>query len=170
MKLTKTQKDSFVKRVMEDVPRVDYTEKARKLIQAEAITQMPQPVLELFQNINLRHHLAVNYVYTGFSGQVAIFCSPHYVKSDELIEVLKQIKADSDRKWEERRVLENKIRAVIYSCSTLKMALRELPEFAEYLPRENSPIINNLPIRNSVAHLVTELMNAGWKQNENAKT
>jgi len=170
MRLTNTQRDAFVKRVMEDVPRVDYTEKARKLIQAEAITQMPQPVLELFQNINLRHHLALNYVYTGFSGQVAIFCSPHYVKSDELIESLKQLRVESEKQWEERKVLEDKIRAVIYSCSTLKMALRELPEFAEYLPSGRSPLVNNLPIKNSVAHVVTELMNAGWKQNENNKT
>jgi len=170
MRLTKTQKEDFVRKVMEDVPRVDYTEKTRKLIQAEAITQMPQPVLELFQNINLRHHLALNYVYTGFSGQVAIFCSHHYVKSDELIESLKQLRVESDKQWEERKVLEDKIRTVIYSCSTLKTALRALPEFAEYLPSNKPTLINKLPIKNSVAHVVTELMNAGWKQNEKTKT
>ena len=170
MRLTKTQKEDFVRKVMDDVPRVDYVEKARKAIQAEAVSKMPQCVLEIYQHINLRGYLAQRYIYSDVSGMVGVYTNEDFVRSDELVETLSKLRVENDDQWKSRKELEMKIRAMIYACSTLKTALRALPEFAEYLPRDNQPLINNLPIKNNVTQVVTELMNAGWKQNEKVKT
>jgi hypothetical protein len=147
---------------MQDVPVVDFAGKAQVVIQEEALKVMPAPVRAIYDDESLRHHLYRSYICTGFSvGQVCIYAPSDYRKSDELRGKLAEIGRDFELQHKERKELEIKVRSMIYACTSIRQALKALPEFAEYLPTDGQRVCTTLP---TVTNVVTDLMNAGWKQ------
>lgn len=160
MRLNKSDKESFVRRVMQDVPQIDFDALARAAIQEDALKVMPDAIRAIYDDELLRPFLRCEYVSTGFSGQVCVYACIRYWKSDELKNELMKLQAQFYFQKKERDSLETKVRSMIYSCTTVEKARKALPEFAEYLP-DREAVCKTLP---AVTNVVTDLMLAGWKQ------
>jgi hypothetical protein len=65
MRLTKTIREAFVRAAMADVPQEDYQAKIHKLIQDDAIAQLPPKVKAIAKDKDLRHFLTTATHYTS---------------------------------------------------------------------------------------------------------
>lgn len=161
MRLTKHDKDAFVRAVLDDVPYVDYSEPARKLVMKHLISLLPGIVQQAYNenpewirtnHVNLPSHLqdfngpALEYVwYDSFP--------------DELKEQLAELSDAAKEQSSVRNTLEDKVTGLINSVTTLKTALKNFPEFAKYLPADRDAAgTANLP----AANVIADLTNAGW--------
>jgi len=157
MKLTNADRDAFVLAVMEDVPKIDYDELARNLILKTAADKLPKEVKAVWKNPELRGfvHCGTYYNLPSPLSSLRIpdvtFDRPE--KLEEYANAAKEQKASINS-------LRDKVRGLIYGCTTLKQATERLPEFVKYLPRDRdgSKLIN-LPMTTDV---VSELTKAGW--------
>jgi len=157
MKLTNSDRDAFVSAVMSDVPLVDHSEQARKIVLAAAAAKLPKELKPIWADTNLR----------GFIGTSEHFSMPYplgtarvppvtFTPPKELEGLAEAAKAQSST----RDALRRKVRAVISGCSTLKQATERLPEFVKYLPWDrNGSSTVDLP---AIANVVTDLLAAGW--------
>ena len=157
MRLTKEDKASFVINVMRDVPSEDYGELSVKVVRADAESQLPAAVAALLKTHPeyLRidaycHRIQDNYPRerASFIGVSGFRLSPEAkVKFDSILE--RKVK---------REELSIRVASMIASCSTLKQATENLPEFEKYLPAERTEM-KNLP---AISNTVAELVKAGW--------
>lgn len=173
MRLTKTDKEAFVRAVMDDVPKHDFDEMAKLMVIDHFKKVLPKEIVAIVEDKNLCDYInigcvgmprEINDFYTryrpiGFQGWGQL---PDDVKVR--LDELSTLKKDQNAK---RHALESSVRGMIEPLTTLKAALAKLPEFAEYLPAERDPVvIAGLP----VANVVVELNNAGWpKEKKDAK-
>jgi hypothetical protein len=164
MKLTKSDREAFVRAVMDDVPTIDYNEQCRSIVKAWGISTLPEEL----QPIAKKHpeFFGTRYIYapSGLDNLYAI-AHPDFGnsmmrhKSPEEYAKVEALGEASRKQNETRNALREKLTATIGACSTLKQAKERLPEFEKYLPAERGVTGTiNLP----VANLVAELMNAGW--------
>lgn len=165
MRLTNTDRDAFIQSVMDDVPKIDYAEKARSLAMKHALKRMPAPVAELYKSNPewvRSEHIHLGYLPNGTSAHLPV---ERGFRFDEAFNSqLLQLSADAKEQDKRLRDLRISVRGAIYGCSTLKQAKERLPEFEKYLPAErDGKYTPNLP---AVANLVTELMNAGWPKDQ----
>lgn len=160
MRLNKSDKESFVRRVMQDVPQIDFDELARAAIQDDALKQMPATIRAIYDDVSLRPFLYLKYVSANFNGQVCVYAGYDYTGSHELCVKLDELREGYYKQKRDRADLEMRVRSMIYSCNTIQNARKTLPEFAEYLP-DREPVCKTLP---AVTNVVTDLMLAGWKQ------
>ena len=173
MRLTNSDRDAFVLAAMDDVPKVDYDEQAKKLVLDHLKEVLPVDL----QNAIAKYPEWFEAKTIAMPGQLQDFatrlCNHSYserflaqwpVLATPLRELAKA-KAEQDTK---RTLLSSSLRGAIYGCNTLKQALELLPEFAKYLPQErDGKVIRSMPV---VANLVADLMAAGWpKGKENAQ-
>lgn len=168
MRLTKTDKEAFVRAVMDDVPKIDYDEQVRSLMAKWGREPLPEelrPMVKKYpQYFNDVH------VYTpAYCPNVNAVCNPDWAYNGfkdcepEKYAELAGIGVLNHEQDEARQALERKVAALINPCSTLKMAKERLPEFEKYLPAERGGFGTvNLPVANTVA----DLMNAGWPKGE----
>lgn len=184
MRLNNSQRDAFVRAVMQDVPTVDYKEQLRTAIQDYLYNIAPAEVKVLYDNEKLRKYLTLGSVsvYREDVGFTDMYLVPYGVdgnrwgRPDFRIDLSKAeenpalgvIKSLVISKTEQRIAhanLENKLRQTIYSVTTLKQALELMPEFAKYLPEE-VVATKQLP---AVANLVADLNKAGWPKQQDKK-
>jgi hypothetical protein len=169
MRLTNTQRDAFVRAVMDDVPMVDYTERARVAIQRKAIDLMPPKLKALHKEFG--HWFNTEKIYAtpnGIPMVHVISCdsgaTTEQMKADtEFWQSIVQMGSDYKNQTAARDVLRSKVRAIIYGCTTIKQANERLPEFAKYLPSPEEPQDRSVPV---VANLVTDLTAAGWPKDK----
>lgn len=164
MKLTKIDREAFVRAVMQDVPKVDYTEQARKLVLDDSIEQLPAQLRQFALNKDTNAFLRTDsyWAYQGFQKSFTVFTARSgsfslTKKSQAAFDKLaEQYKAQK----EQREALEQRVSAVIAGCSTLKMAKERLPEFEKYLPQDRGDSKTpNLP---AIANIVADLTKLGW--------
>lgn len=161
MKLTKSDKEAFVRAVMDDVPKEDFQEQAHKLVTDYHFKKLPAKVRKVIAEIgadwvrtwyvSLPCGLGSTHC-TTFDGQ------PHYdaLEVPGVAELAEKEKAQSRT----RRELKAKVEAMIAGCSTLKQAKERLPEFEKYLPQDRDGTgVGNLP---AIANVVADLVTAGW--------
>lgn len=162
MRLTNTDRDAFIQSVMDDVPKIDYAEKARSMAMKHAVERMPALVAKSNPEWVRGEHIHLGYLPNGTSAHLPV---ERGFKFDEAFtSQLLQLAADAKEQEKRLRDLRASVRSAIYGCSTLKQAKERLPEFEKYLPAErDGKYIPNLP---AVANLVTELMNAGWPKDQ----
>lgn len=169
MKLTKTDKEAFVRAVMADVPAVDYNEVCRALCMAWAISNMPGEVrtaYERFPDYFENRHLGTPYSLSD----VWVPMSTGLDKSErayvELMLELEKLAVNAKRQQAKICDLRDKLKTSIACCNTLKQAQERLPELVSYLPadRENTGI-KNLP---AVINPIAELTAAGWPKGKKA--
>lgn len=168
MRLTKDDKFAFVRAVMNDVPQVDYAEQVRQKVQEWCFAAMPaelRPVAKKYPEF-----FETRYVYTP-SGCPSVWaiCSPEHnghsfeAKFPEKWVELTGIGQRSKAQDAALCALEERVGALINTCTTLKQAEERLPEFAKYLPADRDPAVkSNLPVANTLA----ELQAAGWPKGE----
>lgn len=164
MRLTKTDKEAFVKAVMDDVPSVDYDEQVRSKMKAWGLESLPEDLRPLAKKYP--DYFEARYVNTpSHCPSISIICNPNWNWSGlkdqepEKYAELTAISVEAKAQEETREAMRRKVTGLINGCSTLKTAKARLPEFEKYLPAERDGTgVVNLP----VANVVTELMNLGW--------
>ena len=170
MRLTKADKEAFVRAVMDDVPKVDYDEQAKKLVMEELVERMPAEVKAVYKTAP--EWLTSNYIclrgnLQSFYGPVRKYTDTAEFAprlSEKLSEKLSELSAAKKEQTGTHNEIRAKVRATIDSCTTLKQAKERLPEFEKYLPTERGSFSTaNLP---AVTNLVADLMNLGWPKTQ----
>ena len=172
MKLTNYIRDAFIKRVMTDVPYVDYSEQARILAQTTVRDAFDKQYgAGKYKSLDEAGWLGHRYVPMPRNIQNCYMAIPSGSDlGQEYPEVWAQILKLStlaEAQSASRTALENNLRAAAYSVTTRKALADLLPEFEHYLPADDAKAIKiNLP---AVANLVADFTRAGWpKQKETA--
>lgn len=164
MKLTKTHKEAFIRAVLADLPEVDYRAVAHKLLQDFAYSKMPKEAQAVFDNKDIRHYLVGNSWHLSYVGYIAYVglsannSESNGVEKEQLITNLKAVEAQAEEQFKNKERIEEKLRAVIAGCNTLKSALARLPEFEKYLPKE----IEGTQSVPAITDLVVSLASLGW--------
>jgi hypothetical protein len=159
MNLTKSDREAFVRAVMDDVPMVDYDEQVGKLLTAAALEMLPEPVRGVYKTH--REWIATKFIYPppGLRGHALAVKSQRSVEEHAVWKEVGELSRQACIQNDARRTLQQKLKATIEACRTLKQAQRMLPEFEKYLPKERGVTgTTNLP----VANLVAELTELGW--------
>jgi hypothetical protein len=166
MKLSNYHRQTFVDAVMNDVPRVEYSEQARSLIHAEAAAQLPAEIKKIYDNKELRGWLQANTAVATPRNLSSVYAVAHagYKPSPELQTILNELSELAGIQHEARAELRARVKATIAACSTRARAMKMLPEFEKYLPSDDNTT-SNLP---AVANLAAELVKAGWPKGKAA--
>jgi Nucleotide modification associated domain 5 len=172
MRLNKFDKEAFVSSAMNDVPSIDFDAQAQKVVLDHLKTIVPVDV----QNIIAKYPQWVESNTVWMPGTLSNFSTRlnagyGYRDVSEMPELrtkLGELAGKKKVQSDARTVLENKLTATINQFSTLKSALKALPEFAKYLPADRDGVVDrSMPV---VANLVTDLMAAGWPKEKNGDT
>jgi hypothetical protein len=165
MKLTRTDKDAFVSAVIQDIPKIDYEEQYRVLVVEDSIACLPEKVQAIARDKSLKHFISTTtHWHRGNMPTVTVFTGRggSYTPSSEVAPKLAEI-ARLHREQEERlNLMRQSLNASISACTTLKMALERLPEFAKYLPEQREKAVH-LP---AIANLVADLTKMGWPKDK----
>jgi hypothetical protein len=162
MKLTKTDREAFVRAVMNDVPMIDYNEEAGVLAMKHLVAALPSAVRTLWNDNTLRGYVKVrtyfmNYPLCSVIGPEGEFSAALVAQIDTLAAAMSNQRADRD-------VLRERIATMIGGCSTLAQATKALPEFVKYLPTERDATgATNLP---AISGVVADLTKAGWPKEQ----
>lgn len=164
MRLTTSHKMAIVRRVMDDVPFIDYPQQAEEIINRDMLQVAPPKLRPILQDKELR-----NYVLNGNSSyhpgvysaggrhrSVTIF--PGYKPSIEALEELQPIIAIAKTQYEFFQAMKTKVEGAIKACTTTGAVLKYLPEFEKYLPIEEKKV-TTLP---AIANLAADLTKMGW--------
>jgi hypothetical protein len=165
MKLTKMDREAFIRAVMDDVPEIDYREKARSAIQKKAIELLPPKLKAIHKEFG-------NWIKTdrlwntpGDLGTVIVVSNDDAVtiqqmnQDTEFCQSIEQMAKSLEEQEKSRSDLRSKLSSSICSCTTVKQAHERLPEFVKYLPSMDEKQDRTLPV---VANLMEDLAAAGW--------
>lgn len=149
MKLTKYDKEVFVRAVMADVKEPDAA-KIQEDIQSAMVSAMSTEV----QAIYTTHPKALNtgYVNNVISGYGAVKV---VIGDANASEVTKPWREANEARYKCQRDLESAIKGI----TTLKKLQDSFPELVKYMPTENETT-NNLP---ALSNVVANLVKIGWK-------
>lgn len=148
MRLTNAMRSCFVNAVMADVPNVEYPTVID--LQKMLVSLMPQAVMEVYKNPDLRIALKREYYHCSNSGGGYV-----YVGTSSVAEVQKPY----DLALGERCTVEKKIRQAADSCTTLEQLQKSLPDLVKYMPTEKEPALKNLP---AVTGVIEDLKKLGF--------
>jgi hypothetical protein len=167
MKLTKYDRQAFVKAVMADIPQIDYREQARKLIYEDSIEQLPKNLQEPARDPKSKDliHNSTYYI-PEFANSFFVFGHRYssFKPSTKIAKKLEELEALHAEQQAKLNAVEGKLTASIEACTTLKTAKERLPEFEKYLPIDRTPEKGAyLP---AVANLVADLSTLGWPKGE----
>ena len=167
MKLTKYDREAFVRAALNDIPTADYGAQAqaimaryeRALLHPEVIAAIDNPHVQAF--IRPRHELWLP----------STIQNPRTYDTYILANLPEAVRAELDACVEAHRAARNareavrgKLQAAIAACTTLKQAQTRLPEFSKYLPADRDTTgASNLPV---VANLVADLAALGWPKTQ----
>lgn len=170
MKLTKSDRDAFVRAVMQDVPMVDYNQMVRDLILEASQAALPDVIQQNWKEVE--PYLAKIFLWTpeGISGSVLAYGTPQangtYASSafPQIAERLKTLSAQARQQTSEREVTKRELSTAISACTTLKQARERFPDLVKYLPAEREPTkTTNVPAIRTEA-VMAALTRAGWKK------
>jgi hypothetical protein len=158
MRLTLTLRQAFVRSAMNDVPKIDHDELARKLLINAAKMRLPTPVFVMIEDPALRDYVKVEQNYYDGIGYVH---TPGFERPNLTVGEQKKLDSLIIDKKAQREVftdLRDKLTSVASSVNTTKKLAELLPDFAKYLPKEDEKS-SQLP---AVAGVLTDFMSAGW--------
>lgn len=169
MRLTSSDRDAFVAAAMDDVPKIDYSEQAKRLILAHMKTTVPTDLLAMIEKYPDRFvahkvcmPLHLEDFYTKLTHKYVSWGDA--VADDAMRKRIGEIDELSRAQTNTHRQLEAKLRAVISECTTLKQAKERMPEFEKYLPEDrDGKVCRQMPV---IANLVEDLMAAGWPKDK----
>ena len=166
MKLTKSDREAFVKACLDDVPSVDYHEVARTKAMAWAKARMPDCVAKTYElDTNW-----INTVWVPMPGSICDVYLPVIGEHDciekldpDFWKELNELNVKNREQSKTQQKLREELTGAIAQCSTLKQAQERLPEFVKYLPADRSgERMVNLPVANLISHLTA----AGWPKDQ----
>lgn len=161
MRLTNEIRKAFVGGVMRDVPSVDHEEMIRSVVLAHAVSRLPPPVREVWNNPELRAYIETRG--TSYGGVTVRYPSDPtngvMVLAPDVQAEVGRLHALQKAQDAQRDQLEHRLRQVAASVSTRKALAEALPEFAKYLPADHSTALRSLP---TVTGTVEMFKAAGW--------
>ena len=162
MRLDKYTKQSIVKSIMADVPKVD-KDKRRTDLQAAVVKLMSPECRKVYNKTPkaLRTYHVGDTLYDGHSWGTRDIIAGDV--DDKAIEKLLTPYRDEDN---ERHNTKCKLTGIVDGCSTLAGLKKLLPEFVSYFPTEQQPT-KNLP---AVANMVADLSKLGWPKKPSTST
>lgn len=170
MKLTNYMRDAFVRAVMNDVPAGhNFEYEAQELVIENVKANTPAEITAAFKK---HPEFFDTMTYVDMPMRFSNFCTGLPMTSallrprdhdSELWIKLQELARQKHEQDGERVVLERKVRAAIYACSTRKQALERMPEFEKYLPADEAAATKNVP---AIANVVADLVKAGWPKGE----
>ena len=174
MKLTKMRKKTFVSRVMADVPKVDYAERAYDEVCTVLYGIMEKAVWYQHWAAKQNHNRFVVHNPDSITIIAPDGLAPIYVKirapeyvvgalNNQFLELWEKlvplgIEAAAQRKV--RKSLRSRLRGMIAGYETVKLAANALPELAKYLPLDRSA--EDIGAASDMNELVADLVSAGW--------
>jgi uncharacterized coiled-coil protein SlyX len=177
MRLTNTIRQAFVKAAMQDVPKIDYAEQIRVMLEKAAKEALSPKVRAVWEDNHLRgfvtdctEHYTFGYRPNSVRLSVVLPSNHSYSLSGYTLpkEVIEKVN-ELGNAWavQEKTLseLSDKLIGAAASVSTREALVKLLPEFEKYLPvDESSAQKTNLP---AVANIVSDFVKAGWpKQNQ----
>jgi hypothetical protein len=191
MNLNKTHKAEIVKKIMADIPMIDYAAQAHALLQAKAIEKMPAEVRAIYDKPELRRWLAVRFAtHANHLGGANIIWQReredghgtslyayriHYNNTAEdqalVTEVqgpLADLSRAAEAQWKARWSMEEKLEAMLRGIRTLKQAKTLLePELHKYLPEEPPKEPKSAQASTAlVPYVVAGLREMGWPKDK----
>lgn len=168
MRLNNSDRDAFVRAVLQDVPSENYPERAQALALAAMKNAAPQCVkdVEVLNGYELARssvHLgAVGYVYSPYAAPYSDQARFRAAFPDVWTQIDAMNTAYAAQKTA-RYDLQRELRSAIYGCSTLKQAKERFPDLIKYLPTDRSPKATaQVP---AISNIMPSLRAAGWPLN-----
>lgn len=156
MRLTNTIRQAFITSVLNDVPQVDYVEKARKEIMKQvAAIHKKAGILDAESG-----RLTCHYLHPGIATSFQVSGLLQEERAAILNSAtIKELVALHNEQQTRLNDLNAKISGAIQACSSRKMAVEILPEFEKYLPADEAAACKTLP---AIANVVSDFVKAGW--------
>ena len=157
MRLIKSQKEAFVRAVIQDIPVIDFNQQCREIMEKSLKKIIPKHVQDFAAKNPGWIELGYYSTPSSFSNFAFIMPRSHhtYIVRDKDAEAWQKLVELGNLEQEQKQKIkqvERQLQGAIYSCTTLKQALEQLPEFKKYLPSEEEPS-KNLPVANIVSEL-----------------
>ena len=167
MKLTKTMREAFVRAAMQDVPSIDYVEKARVIVTKREQAFLKKAGLDSADPNRLIYKSA-NFGPYGNSHSFAVRgLSPDEIRGIEADESIKALIAQHKDQKEGLDALRTKLSGAIEACTTREQAAEALPEFEKYLPSDEPKALRSLP---ALANVASDFVKAGWPKGQKHST
>jgi len=141
MRLTNYIRDAFVRSALNDVPKEDFDERAKKLVE----TFLQKTISETFPGISIQSLVKDGWIqdrsYFLLPNQLNMVCimGPHnntFLRNKPIWTELEKLAAKKTKQNEDIDKLQATLKSVAYSCSTTQALRKALPEFSKYLPAE----------------------------------
>jgi len=164
MRLTKVIRDAFVRAAMDDVPKRDYETEIHKLLQDDAISQLPPKVKAIAEDKALRHFLKTeSHHISGYHCSNVRVMHPEYSRSPKVNEKVEALLVEFAEERARLDALRTKLAATADAVTTRKALIDLLPEFEKYLPADEAKAVASLP---AVANVLSDFVKAGWPKNQ----
>lgn len=158
MRLIKSQKEAFVRAVIQDIPVIDFNQQCREIMEKSLKKIIPKHVQDFAAKNPGWIKLGYYSTPSSFSNFAFIMPDSHRNeysivrdKDNEAWQKLVELGNLEQEQKQKIKQVERQLQCVIDSCTTLKQALEQLPEFKKYLPSEEPS--KNLPAANIVSEL-----------------
>lgn len=160
MRLTNSIRSAFVQSVMNDVPSVDYTELMQKEANRIGRAMMPPEIAAVYDKYPdwFEPEWAKIGQWCGY-GPFPHKRAAFRAEDIQAMDRLGQLKAEQNQAHGR---LRNQLEQAAASATTTKALAEMFPEFAKYLPAEETKT-RNLP---AIANVVADFMKAGWPKNQ----
>lgn len=174
MNLNESDRQTFVRAVLDDLPSVEYSAQATTYVHGIMREQMPKKLQAVYDGKELRGFLNFDNWRDGFRIHVGthlariLVCYPTKLTDADLAH-LADLNTKAAQQQETYNDLRYKLTAVIKGCRTLKQAKERLPEFEKYLPKERDVRGGSCADLPMVANVVAELTKAGWPKDKGTK-
>lgn len=197
MQLSKAAKDAMVRRIMADIPMVDYTAEAQSLLVSKARELMPPEIRAIYDNEELRPFLATARVHAGgylnshnlnlcwerlspYDQTLYPFAGSYDEKNQKRTKALmdairpkmRELKTKAEEQSKARASMQEKLTAAFKGLRTLAQAKVLLePELHKYLP--SPPPKTDADIKASTAlvpYVVSNLREMGWPKDQEPAT
>ncbi len=153
-RLTKHEKESIARAIIQDVPQVDRI-KRRAAIQAALVKAMSPECRKIYSRtpdaLKTFHLGDLTYSGSDWNSREVVAGD---VPKDNIEAILAGYK-EEDRKYRE---VKHNLQAAILGCSTVKQLEARLPELKKYFPTAEKPTVN-LP---ALTNVVADLTKLGW--------
>lgn len=159
-RLTNDMRDTFIRRVMDDVPSIDYEQKIRDAVNKAAIEALPKNIRAAYKDPETKGYIQTASCWLNGVGSYSDLPAVSRCELEKIVSAAAEpFIAPMKEQKKLRDDLSTKLRSVAYHCTMLKALQDAFPEFAQYLPKDERDATRNLPM---LANVVTDFVKAGW--------